>query len=112
MEEERFEQFDEDDVQEVPEAPEFVMGPMIQVVLDADDEPIVFPFSDLGHEAGDPGMVADNDLTRIVEDWLILERHVDIAPGTLAGYKVTRPETGNVTISRPAVFGGQCRWCW
>lgn len=90
-----------------------VMGPLVQVILDADEEPITFPFSDLGVEAGAPGMIADDDLIRLAEDWLRLERGVDIAPGALHGFKVGRPATGNVTISRPAVFGDhqERRYC-
>lgn len=91
--------------QEVGNIENAVMGPLVQVVLDADQEPITFPFSDLGVEAGDPAMIADDDLIQLAEDWLRLERGVDIAPGHFAGWKVGRPRTGNVVISKPAVFG-------
>lgn len=89
------------------------MGPMIQVVLDADEDPIIFPFSDMGIDAGDPGLIADDDLLQNVEDWLRLERGIDIEPGALRGYKVSRPATNNVMISRPAVFGARtmARYC-
>lgn len=99
--------------QEVANIENAVMGPLVQVVLDADEEPITFPFSDLGVEAGDPGMIADDDLIQLAEDWLRLERGVDIEPNALRGYKVTRPATGNVVLSRPAVFGvnTQRRYC-
>jgi hypothetical protein len=41
-------------------------------------------------------------------DPAMLERvaeHFGLAPGTLDGYKVTRPETGHIVISRQFAYG-------
>ena len=76
-----------------------VMGPLVQVVMDADEEPRVFPFSELALEGDAPGTISDDDLKSRCERWLDLEE------GTLQGMKVNRPSTGNVLISPAAVFG-------
>jgi hypothetical protein len=75
------------------------MGPLVQVVLDADEDPRVFPFSDLQLEGDDPATISDDDLKARAERWL------DLPEGTLARHKVSRPATGNIMLSLPAVFG-------
>ena len=82
------------------EAEGFAMGPMVQVVL-RNAEPRIFPFSDIAlpDEGDDPAMISDDDLKLRCERWM------DVEAGTLNGYKVTRPDTGNVLVSVPAVYG-------
>lgn len=89
----------EQQVEELIDLEQVVMGPLVQVVLDADEEPRVFPFSDLALEGDDPGLISDDDLKARCERWL------DLPEGTLEGYKVNRPATGNCLVARPAVFG-------
>lgn len=41
----------------------------------------------------DAATVSDPDLLAM------LERHYDVEPGTFGGYKITRPETGNILVT-------------
>jgi hypothetical protein len=83
---------------------EFVETPLVQIVLPAgilvnnQDAPVV-PFSDLALEGDDPATVSDSDMIARATRWF------DLPAGTLAGYQVTRPASGNILVSPKATYG-------
>jgi hypothetical protein len=87
--------------QNVDEDREVVELPMVQVrANNRDYDP--FSFADIqrpGDEV-DPATINDKDLL------VRAERQLDLPEGTLDGYAVSRPETGNILIAPVPVLGG------
>ena len=73
------------------------VGPLVQVVLTEGDRTV--PFSDIALEGDDAATISDRDLIARCQRWL------DLPENRLAGYMVSRTETGNVLVAPKPTFG-------
>lgn len=78
---------------------EAVVGPLVQVLIEGEAQERVLGFGDLAIEDDDPATISDADLIARVE------RYYDMDPGALGGYKVSRPQTGNIVVLNEPVYG-------